>query len=245
MRVGPPLLCALVALAAACSSAPDPAVDAVAAAEARLGIELDETWVETNGVRLHVVSAGPPAGPPVVLLHGIPEFWYGWHRQIGALAEAGFRVIVPDQRGYNTSQKPAGIEAYRGSEGVKDVVGLIDALGHERVHLAGHDAGRGWRGAWRSSIPSASSGSRCSASAIPRRAARCARRAPRRSGRASSTAPSAAAAQRRRGAARAARRLGPAGADPAALKRRRRVSRRGAAVLPAGVGAGRTPSTSS
>jgi pimeloyl-ACP methyl ester carboxylesterase len=137
------LACALLAVATACSSSPRPTDDAVSAAEARLGIDLDEQWVETNGVRLHVVSAGPPDGPPVVLLHGIPEFWFGWHRQMGALAGAGFRVIVPDQRGYNASDKPEGVEAYRDDELVKDVVGLIEALGYERVRLAGHDAGAG------------------------------------------------------------------------------------------------------
>jgi pimeloyl-ACP methyl ester carboxylesterase len=135
-------LCA-VAIGVACSPAPRASTDAVAEAEKRLGIELEERFVDTNGVRLHVVLAGPPDGPPVVLLHGIPEFWFGWHRQIGALAGAGFRVIAPDQRGYNASAKPEGVEAYRSIEGVKDVVGLIDALGYERVRLAGHDMGAG------------------------------------------------------------------------------------------------------
>jgi pimeloyl-ACP methyl ester carboxylesterase len=137
------LTAVFLGVATACSDAPAPAVDAVAAAEARLGIDLEERSIETNGVRLHVVLAGPPDGPPVVLLHGIPEFWYGWHRQIGPLARTGFRVIVPDQRGYNASDKPEGVEAYRGVEAVNDVVGLIDALGYERVRLAGHDAGAG------------------------------------------------------------------------------------------------------
>lgn len=59
-----------------------------------------------NGVRLHVVEAGPPDGTPVVLLHGFPEFRQGWRRRIGPLAEAGFRVLAPDQRGYGTSEKP-------------------------------------------------------------------------------------------------------------------------------------------
>jgi pimeloyl-ACP methyl ester carboxylesterase len=76
-----------------------------------------------------------------VLLHGFPEFWYGWRKQIPALAEAGCRVIVPDQRGYNLSDKPKGIRAYRVEELVADVVGLIDALEYERVNVVGHDWG--------------------------------------------------------------------------------------------------------
>ena len=60
-----------------------------------------------NGVRLHYVEAG--AGPLVVLLHGFPEFWYAWRRQIGPLAAAGFRVLAPDLRGYNLSDKPRGV----------------------------------------------------------------------------------------------------------------------------------------
>jgi pimeloyl-ACP methyl ester carboxylesterase len=57
-------------------------------------------------VSIHAVAAGPQDGPLVILLHGFPELWYGWRAQIGPLAEAGFRVTVPDQRGYNQSSKP-------------------------------------------------------------------------------------------------------------------------------------------
>jgi pimeloyl-ACP methyl ester carboxylesterase len=90
---------------------------------------------------LHVAEAGPPAGPPVLLLHGFPEFWWGWRRQIGPLAAAGFRVIAPDLRGYNQSDKPTDLDSYRLDRLGSDVVALADALGHERVHLAGHDWG--------------------------------------------------------------------------------------------------------
>ena len=104
------------------------------------------TFVGTNGIRLHAIRAGPGDGPPVVLLHGFPEFWYGWHRAIRPLADAGYRVIVPDQRGYNRSDKPGGIDAYRLDELAADVAGLIDALGHERAAVVGHDWGGvvGW-----------------------------------------------------------------------------------------------------
>ena len=97
--------------------------------------------IETNGVRLHVAQAGPADGRVVLLLHGFPEFWRGWARQAGALVEAGFRVVIPDQRGYNLSDKPEGVENYRVGILVKDMIGLLDALGCERVLLAGHDWG--------------------------------------------------------------------------------------------------------
>jgi pimeloyl-ACP methyl ester carboxylesterase len=116
-------------------------VDVVAEAQAALGIPLEAGYVESNGVRLYVVQAGPAQGPPVVLLHGFPEFWWTWHAQIAALAGAGFRVIAPDQRGFGLSEKPPRVEDYRMEERRADVVGLLDALGLERVFLAGHDFG--------------------------------------------------------------------------------------------------------
>jgi pimeloyl-ACP methyl ester carboxylesterase len=97
--------------------------------------------IATNGVRLHAVEAGPEDGPLVILLHGFPEFWYGWRHQIEPLAAAGFRVLVPDQRGYNQSDKPRGLSAYRQDTLALDIVGLIDEAGRERAHVAGHDWG--------------------------------------------------------------------------------------------------------
>jgi len=107
---------------------------------------LEDTYIQTSRIRLHVVQAGPRDGPLVVLLHGFPEYWAGWHRQIGPLAQAGFRVAVPDQRGYNLSDAPKGVQAYRLDELAKDVTGLLDALGRETCCLAGHDWGAavGW-----------------------------------------------------------------------------------------------------
>jgi len=99
--------------------------------------------VDTNGIRLHTVTAGPDDGEPVVLLHGFPEFWYGWRTQIPALAAAGYRVIVPDQRGYNRSEKPADIDSYTVDTLAADVIGLLDAFGYERAQLVGHDWGAG------------------------------------------------------------------------------------------------------
>jgi epoxide hydrolase 4 len=95
----------------------------------------------TNSVRLHVAEAGPPDGPLVLLLHGFPEFWYGWRHQIGPLAEAGYHVVVPDQRGYNLSDKPAGVGSYALETLAADVIGLIDSYGTRPALLVGHDWG--------------------------------------------------------------------------------------------------------
>jgi len=107
---------------------------------------LDEEYVSTNGIRLHVVMAGPRNGLPVVLLHGFPESWLCWAKQWYVFAEAGCRVIIPDQRGYNLSDKPEGVKAYKLHILVDDIIGLIDALGYEKVDLVGHDWGAaiGW-----------------------------------------------------------------------------------------------------
>ena len=98
-------------------------------------------YITTNGIRLHTALAGPENGEPVILLHGFPDAWFGWEAQIGPLAEAGFRVIVPDQRGYNLSDKPEGVGSYKMDTLVDDILGLADALGYDRFHLAGHDFG--------------------------------------------------------------------------------------------------------
>jgi epoxide hydrolase 4 len=102
---------------------------------------LETLTFQNASVRLHAVAAGPPDGPVVLLLHGFPEFWYGWRRQIAPLASAGFRVIVPDQRGYNLSSKPTGVGAYSLTELVSDVIAVADQLGQEKIYLAGHDWG--------------------------------------------------------------------------------------------------------
>ncbi|MBV9224050.1 MAG: alpha/beta hydrolase [Acidobacteriaceae bacterium] len=95
-----------------------------------------------NGnVSLQAVSAGPEKGIPLLLLHGFPEFWYGWRRQIDALAEAGFYVVAPNQRGYNTSDKPWPVSAYTVPHLVSDVLAIADQLGGEKFCLAGHDWG--------------------------------------------------------------------------------------------------------
>jgi len=103
--------------------------------------ELREGYGDTNGVRLHYVEAGE--GPLVVLLHGFPEFWYSWRNQIDPLTEAGFRVVAPDMRGYNLSDKPPGVKAYDTDLLAADIAGLIRERGAERAFLVGHDWGAG------------------------------------------------------------------------------------------------------
>lgn len=92
-----------------------------------------------TGVRLHYVEAGE--GPLVVLLHGFPEFWWSWRHQIPVLAEAGFRVVAPDLRGYGQSDAPPRWQDYRVETLAADVAGLIEALGEERAFVVGHDWG--------------------------------------------------------------------------------------------------------
>jgi pimeloyl-ACP methyl ester carboxylesterase len=96
-------------------------------------------FADLGEVRLHYVEAGE--GPLVVLLHGFPECWLSWRRQIPALAQAGFRVVAPDQRGYNTSSKPQGVAAYDTDRLAEDVRALIRERGAERALLVGHDWG--------------------------------------------------------------------------------------------------------
>ncbi len=97
--------------------------------------------IATNGIRLHAVEAGPEDGPLLIFLHGFPELWYGWRHQIAPFAEAGFRVLAPDQRGYNTSDKPKGVRAYGRDDLARDVLGLIDEAGREKAYVVGHDWG--------------------------------------------------------------------------------------------------------
>ena len=103
--------------------------------------ESEELFFESDGIRLHAVAAGPRLAPLILLLHGFPEFWEGWRKQIGPLAAAGYRVIAPDQRGYNLSDKPPQVSDYAMPRLTGDVLAIADQLGCERFHLAGHDWG--------------------------------------------------------------------------------------------------------
>ncbi|MFK8003112.1 MAG: alpha/beta fold hydrolase [Polyangiales bacterium] len=95
--------------------------------------------VETKSVSLHVTELGE--GPPVLLLHGFPEFWYGWHTIMPTLAAAGYRVIAPDLRGYNKSDKPPAVSDYALDTLAADIPALLDALELPSVALVGHDWG--------------------------------------------------------------------------------------------------------
>ena len=108
-------------------------------ASALLGSEVREGYADIGDVRLHYVEAGE--GPLVVLLHGFPEFWYGWRLQIKPLAEAGFRVVAPDMRGYNLSSRPKGVKAYETDRLTADIRGLIQERGGKSAQLVGHDWG--------------------------------------------------------------------------------------------------------
>jgi pimeloyl-ACP methyl ester carboxylesterase len=100
-----------------------------------------ERRVATNGIELFVTEAGPADGFPVVLSHGFPELGYSWRHQVPALADAGYRVICPDQRGYGRSDRPEPIEGYDIHHLTGDLLGLLDEAGHERAVFVGHDWG--------------------------------------------------------------------------------------------------------
>lgn len=109
--------------------------------------EIEFKYIDTNDITLHVALRGPEDGELVILLHGFPDFWYGWRKQIDALAEAGYRVAVPDQRGYNLSDKPRGRKAYTINKLEEDITGLIKKLNRTKAVIIGHDWGGavGWQ----------------------------------------------------------------------------------------------------
>ncbi|GCE26706.1 epoxide hydrolase [Dictyobacter alpinus] len=100
-----------------------------------------ETWqhqdIMTNTIRMHYVIEG--TGPLIVLLHGFPEYWYSWRFQIPFLANLGYTVVAPDLRGYNDTDKPN--RGYDIPTLLRDIVGLIKGLGHEKAIIIGHDWG--------------------------------------------------------------------------------------------------------
>jgi pimeloyl-ACP methyl ester carboxylesterase len=101
--------------------------------------ELRDGYAEVGDVKLHYVEAG--AGPLVVLLHGFPEFSFGWRLQMAPMAAAGFHVVAPDLRGYNLSSKPDGVDAYSADKLAADISGLIGKLGADSAMVVGHDWG--------------------------------------------------------------------------------------------------------
>lgn len=101
--------------------------------------QLQHRFIETNGIRMHYVEQGE--GPLVVLCHGFPEGWYVWRHQIKALAEAGYRVVAPDQRGYGETECPPNVEDYHILNLTADIVGLVQGLGEKSAYIVGHDWG--------------------------------------------------------------------------------------------------------
>jgi pimeloyl-ACP methyl ester carboxylesterase len=95
--------------------------------------------IRTNGIAMHIAEQGE--GPTVVLCHGFPELWYSWRHQIAALADAGYHVVAPDQRGYGATERPQAIEDYDIVHLTDDLLGLLDALGQEQAVFVGHDWG--------------------------------------------------------------------------------------------------------
>lgn len=102
-------------------------------------MEIKHQVLETNGIRMHIAEQGH--GPLVILCHGFPECWYSWRHQFSALAEAGYHVVAPDQRGYGGSDRPEPIAAYHIMELVSDIVGLVHTLGADKAIIVGHDWG--------------------------------------------------------------------------------------------------------
>ncbi len=99
---------------------------------------VEHAYAENDGVRLHYAAMGE--GPLVVMLHGFPDYWYTWRHQMGVLAE-DFRVVAPDLRGYNKSDKPKGVAAYAMPRLIADVAAVIRAEGREKAIVVGHDWG--------------------------------------------------------------------------------------------------------
>lgn len=96
-------------------------------------------FVTANGIRIHYLEAGE--GPLVVMLHGFPESWHSWRHQLTALADAGYRAVAPDLRGYGQTERPEALEAFDIFQLTGDVVGLVNALGEQSAVIVGHDWG--------------------------------------------------------------------------------------------------------
>ena len=94
---------------------------------------------EVNGIRMRACCQGD--GPLVLLCHGFPESWYSWRHQIGALADAGYRVVAPDMRGYGGTDAPPDAASYTMLHHVGDMVALVKALGESQAVIVGHDWG--------------------------------------------------------------------------------------------------------
>ena len=109
-------------------------------------MDIERGRLQANGINFSVLAAGKRNRPVALLLHGFPEGKESWEPQLRALAEAGWRAVAPDLRGYGGTDAPKGVEAYAMPHLVADIEGLINALGEDQVDLVGHDWGSlvGW-----------------------------------------------------------------------------------------------------
>ena len=105
----------------------------------RTANEMNHRFIRSNGIKMHIAEDGE--GPLVVLCHGFPELWYSWRHQLKALAEAGYHVVAPDQRGYGQTDRPEAVEDYNILQLSGDIIGLVDALGETGAVIVGHDWG--------------------------------------------------------------------------------------------------------
>ncbi len=109
--------------------------------------KVKDGYADSNGVKIHYVSLG--SGPLIVMIHGFPDFWYTWRDQMAALSDK-FQCVAIDQRGYNLSDKPKGVENYDMRLLVGDVIAVIKAQGKDKAIVVGHD----WGGmvAWQTAL---------------------------------------------------------------------------------------------
>jgi pimeloyl-ACP methyl ester carboxylesterase len=110
----------------------------MAASAADIEERVKHGYADSNGVKIHYATVG--TGPLVVMIHGFPDFWYTWRRQMDALSDT-YQCVAIDQRGYNLSDKPKGVENYRVGLLVADVAAVIKALGRDKAIIVGHDWG--------------------------------------------------------------------------------------------------------
>src|ERR1700753_3845725 len=104
-------------------------------------VDVEHVFVDTGEIRMHAAVCGPVDGRAVLLCHGFPESWYSWRHQLSALAQAGYRVIAPDQRGYGQTDAPPDVGSYSQVHLVGDLVGLLDGLGIASAPVVWHDWG--------------------------------------------------------------------------------------------------------
>ncbi len=123
----------------AAAPAETPTAEPALSEEQKLLPGVEFLTIESNGIRMRVASMGE--GPAVLLAHGWPESWYSWRHQLRALADAGYRALAPDMRGYGETDAPQDVSSYNQVNLAADMVGILDALGIDQATMVGHDWG--------------------------------------------------------------------------------------------------------